>query len=99
MLCLHRFRCRIAEHRHHVEKVFERAIAVLAGAEHFADAIAERIDAQLGILEYLVHRQFGVLVVAHLLGSELLEFLVRPVRNYAEILARNVAQMFGKHVQ
>lgn len=78
MLRLYRLWRRIAKHRHHVQEILERAVAVLAGAEHLADSIAKRIDAQLRILEDLVHRQLGVLVVAHLLRGQLLEFLVRP---------------------
>lgn len=45
MLSFYRTRCTFAEHRHHIEKVLERAIAIVAGTKHFADAIAEWVDA------------------------------------------------------
>lgn len=76
MLRLNRLGRRIAKHRHHVQEVFERTITILAAAEHLADAIAKRVDAQLRILQNLVHRELRVLVVAHLFRGQLLELFV-----------------------
>lgn len=45
----------ITEHRHHVQEVFECAIAIVAGTEHLAYPIAEGVHAQLGVAEDFRH--------------------------------------------
>lgn len=72
-----RFGRGVRKHRHHVQEVLERDFPVVGAAEHLADTVAERIDAQFRILEDFVHRQASVLVVADLLRCEGLELLVR----------------------
>lgn len=79
VLRLDRLGGRVREHRHHVQKVLERYLAVV-GAKHLADPIAKRIHPQLRILQDLVHRQPGVLVVADLFRGEALELFVRTKR-------------------
>lgn len=66
MLGFHRLWCSVRKHGHHVEKVLERNVAIVARAEHLADPIAERVCLQLRILKDLAHGQLRVLVVAHL---------------------------------
>lgn len=45
MFSFYRSRCALAEHRHHIEKVFKCAIAIVAWTEHFTNAITEGVDA------------------------------------------------------
>lgn len=77
--------CSVAEDRHHVQKVLEGAIAVLTRAEDFAYTIAERVDSQLRVLQYLGHRQLSVSVVSNFLWRESLELLVST----AKLLLKN----------
>lgn len=86
MLSLHSLRSGVAEYRHHVQEIFEGAVAVLTGAKDLADPVAKGIHSQFGILQDLGHWQLRVFVVSNFLWGECLELLMRAIERRTYII-------------
>lgn len=79
MLGFDRPRSSITEDRHHIQEIFESAIAVLTGTEHPTNSVSERVSFEFGVLKHFSHRYFGIPVVTDFFRSQSFELLMSTV--------------------